>query len=155
MAALRLAVGSARFSVDWPVSAGVTLKASSSIGRAAVSKTAGWGFDSLLACHYPCANARGMAAQTDRSGIAAITQALLGNGFEYQRRKQSRTLRLAQVVSRCRPFGRRCFCELVLPRRNVASSSRRTSSNGRGSNIGCTSNRARQSYMGLVEGISN
>ncbi|SVA02635.1 uncharacterized protein METZ01_LOCUS55489, partial [marine metagenome] len=25
-------------------------KASSSIGRAAVSKTAGWGFDSLLAC---------------------------------------------------------------------------------------------------------
>src|SRR5699024_3693120 len=25
--------------------------ASSSIGRAAVSKTAGWGFDSLLACH--------------------------------------------------------------------------------------------------------
>lgn len=27
------------------------LKASSSIGRAAVSKTAGWGFDSLLACH--------------------------------------------------------------------------------------------------------
>ena len=26
-------------------------KASSSIGRAAVSKTAGWGFDSLLACH--------------------------------------------------------------------------------------------------------
>ena len=27
------------------------LQASSSIGRAAVSKTAGWGFDSLLACH--------------------------------------------------------------------------------------------------------
>jgi preprotein translocase subunit SecE len=27
------------------------VKASSSIGRAAVSKTAGWGFDSLLACH--------------------------------------------------------------------------------------------------------
>jgi hypothetical protein len=27
-------------------------KASSSIGRAAVSKTAGWGFDSLLACQY-------------------------------------------------------------------------------------------------------
>jgi preprotein translocase subunit SecE len=27
------------------------IKASSSIGRAAVSKTAGWGFDSLLACH--------------------------------------------------------------------------------------------------------
>jgi hypothetical protein len=26
--------------------------ASSSIGRAAVSKTAGWGFESLLACHY-------------------------------------------------------------------------------------------------------
>src|SRR3569623_854617 len=26
--------------------------ASSSIGRAAVSKTAGWGFDSLLACHF-------------------------------------------------------------------------------------------------------
>ena len=25
-------------------------KASSSIGRAAVSKTAGWGFDALLAC---------------------------------------------------------------------------------------------------------
>ena len=25
--------------------------ASSSIGRAAVSKTAGWGFESLLACH--------------------------------------------------------------------------------------------------------
>jgi preprotein translocase subunit SecE len=25
-------------------------QASSSIGRAAVSKTAGWGFDSLLAC---------------------------------------------------------------------------------------------------------
>jgi hypothetical protein len=29
-----------------------TRKASSSIGRAAVSKTAGWGFDSLLACHF-------------------------------------------------------------------------------------------------------
>lgn len=29
----------------------ICLKASSSIGRAAVSKTAGWGFDSLLACH--------------------------------------------------------------------------------------------------------
>ena len=29
----------------------IGLKASSSIGRAAVSKTAGWGFDSLLACH--------------------------------------------------------------------------------------------------------
>jgi preprotein translocase subunit SecE len=28
-------------------------KASSSIGRAAVSKTAGWGFDSLLACQAP------------------------------------------------------------------------------------------------------
>ena len=28
-----------------------TIQASSSIGRAAVSKTAGWGFDSLLACH--------------------------------------------------------------------------------------------------------
>jgi hypothetical protein len=27
-------------------------QASSSIGRAAVSKTAGWGFDSLLACHW-------------------------------------------------------------------------------------------------------
>ena len=27
-------------------------KASSSIGRAAVSKTAGWGFDSLLACQH-------------------------------------------------------------------------------------------------------
>ena len=27
------------------------VQASSSIGRAAVSKTAGWGFDSLLACH--------------------------------------------------------------------------------------------------------
>ncbi len=26
--------------------------ASSSIGRAAVSKTAGWGFDSLLACQH-------------------------------------------------------------------------------------------------------
>ena len=29
----------------------LSFKASSSIGRAAVSKTAGWGFDSLLACH--------------------------------------------------------------------------------------------------------
>ena len=28
----------------------ILLQASSSIGRAAVSKTAGWGFDSLLAC---------------------------------------------------------------------------------------------------------
>ena len=28
----------------------MTIQASSSIGRAAVSKTAGWGFDSLLAC---------------------------------------------------------------------------------------------------------
>ena len=34
-----------------PADTGVPLKASSSIGRAAVSKTAGWGFDSLLACH--------------------------------------------------------------------------------------------------------
>jgi hypothetical protein len=33
----------------WPLDT-VCLKASSSIGRAAVSKTAGWGFDSLLAC---------------------------------------------------------------------------------------------------------
>jgi preprotein translocase subunit SecE len=30
---------------------GQSTQASSSIGRAAVSKTAGWGFDSLLACH--------------------------------------------------------------------------------------------------------
>jgi hypothetical protein len=45
--------------MDWPKqvrSCGVLgrcgrRKASSSIGRAAVSKTAGWGFDSLLACH--------------------------------------------------------------------------------------------------------
>jgi hypothetical protein len=29
-------------------------KASSSIGRAADSKSAGWGFDSLLACHLTC-----------------------------------------------------------------------------------------------------
>ena len=29
------------------------LKVSSSIGRAAVSKTAGWGFEPLLACHFP------------------------------------------------------------------------------------------------------
>ena len=28
------------------------MQASSSIGRAAVSKTAGWGFDSLLACQF-------------------------------------------------------------------------------------------------------
>ena len=28
------------------------IQASSSIGRAPVSKTGGWGFDSLLACHY-------------------------------------------------------------------------------------------------------
>jgi hypothetical protein len=34
------------------------VKASSSIGRAAVSKTAGWGFDSLLACHLSGALAR-------------------------------------------------------------------------------------------------
>jgi hypothetical protein len=27
------------------------VQGSSSIGRAAVSKTAGWGFDSLLPCH--------------------------------------------------------------------------------------------------------
>ena len=27
-------------------------QASSSIGRAAVSKTAGWGFETLLACHH-------------------------------------------------------------------------------------------------------
>ena len=27
-------------------------QASSSIGRAVVSKTTGWGFDSLLACHF-------------------------------------------------------------------------------------------------------
>ena len=37
------------------VGAGVVTKvikyASSSIGRAAVSKTAGWGFEALLACH--------------------------------------------------------------------------------------------------------
>ena len=38
-------VGQNRISL--PVS---NFKASSSIGRAAVSKTAGWGFDSLLAC---------------------------------------------------------------------------------------------------------
>ena len=31
---------------------GTEVKASSSVGRAAVSKTAGRGFDSLLACHY-------------------------------------------------------------------------------------------------------
>ena len=29
----------------------VTQQASGSIGRAAVSKTAGWGFETLLACH--------------------------------------------------------------------------------------------------------
>ena len=34
------------------------VKASSSIGRAAVSKTAGWGFDSLLACQRGSAGRR-------------------------------------------------------------------------------------------------
>ena len=34
------------------VRAGPETKASSSTGRAAVSKTAGWGFDSLLACQH-------------------------------------------------------------------------------------------------------
>lgn len=29
----------------------LVIKASSSIGRASVSKTEGWGFDALLACH--------------------------------------------------------------------------------------------------------
>jgi hypothetical protein len=33
-------------------------QASSSIGRAAVSKTAGWGFDSLLACHFQVSDVR-------------------------------------------------------------------------------------------------
>ena len=28
------------------------LQANSSIGRASVSKTEGWGFEALLACHY-------------------------------------------------------------------------------------------------------
>ena len=32
------------------VQTGTVVKASSSIGRAPVSKTGGWGFDSLLAC---------------------------------------------------------------------------------------------------------
>ena len=30
----------------------ISKKASSSIGRASVSKTEGWGFETLLACHY-------------------------------------------------------------------------------------------------------
>lgn len=34
----------------------ILLQASSSIGRAAVSKTAGWGFDSLLACQISQVN---------------------------------------------------------------------------------------------------
>ena len=34
-------------------------KASSSIGRAADSKSAGWGFDSLLACHSLLTNGGG------------------------------------------------------------------------------------------------
>ena len=34
----------------------ILLQASSSIGRAAVTKTAGWGFDSLLACQISKVN---------------------------------------------------------------------------------------------------
>ena len=49
--ALSSSVYPARVIVGPSADTGVPLKASSSIGRAAVSKTAGWGFDSLLACH--------------------------------------------------------------------------------------------------------
>ena len=41
------------------------VEASSSIGRAAVSKTAGWGFDSLLACHERGPGAAGQRASGD------------------------------------------------------------------------------------------
>ena len=41
--------------------------ASSSIGRAAVSKTAGWGFESLLACHGSTGNSRPLNSRIEPS----------------------------------------------------------------------------------------
>src|SRR3977135_853099 len=43
-----------------------TMKASSSIGRAPVSKTGGWGFDSLLACQPSLAGSSGPRASVGK-----------------------------------------------------------------------------------------
>ena len=56
----------------WPLEA---IQASSSIGRAAVSKTAGWGFDSLLACHL--LNMNDEAKQTSAAPAASDTAQLV------------------------------------------------------------------------------
>src|SRR5690606_12325921 len=45
-----------------------SIYASSSIGRAAVSKTAGWGFESLLACHERNANLNSRVEQAGSAG---------------------------------------------------------------------------------------
>ncbi len=59
------------------------LQASTSIGRAAVSKTAGWGFETLLACHYYLEDLR--AGMADKIKWAVAVLALLGGlgGFYY------------------------------------------------------------------------
>ena len=59
------------------------LQASSSIGRAAVSKTAGWGFDSLLACHLQHRFKIGKMADSIKFSFALILTAVSIGGFYY------------------------------------------------------------------------
>lgn len=52
---------------------GSDFQASSSIGRAAVSKTAGWGFESLLACHFSLLRQRKMSAKAEAGATGLDT----------------------------------------------------------------------------------
>ncbi len=73
------------------------LQASSSIGRAAVSKTAGWGFDSLLACHLLRVR-YGIMADSIKFIFAGLLMAAAVVGF-YAFPDQSQLLRVIGLLA--------------------------------------------------------
>ena len=78
-------------------------QASSSIGRAAVSKTAGWGFDSLLACQLKTVNVelktQGGADTADKARlVAAVVLVLAGLAAYYVLDTQPAWVRWGAVV---------------------------------------------------------
>jgi preprotein translocase subunit SecE len=79
------------------------MQASSSIGRAAVSKTAGWGFDSLLACHRVPVNeelkVQGTGGPDKIKLVGAILLVIAGIAGYYLLDTQATWLRWLAVVA--------------------------------------------------------
>jgi preprotein translocase subunit SecE len=84
-------------------------KASSSIGRAAVSKTAGWGFDSLLAC------------QRVRGGSGSVPAVIMNGKAETQdRRNDSLKLGFAILLMGAGIYGFYYFADVMVVFRVLA-----------------------------------